>query len=132
MLNAVTTFDTSKHHILIEFYITDKNGIRHALAGVIDTGAPQTELSDKFLDYAGFIDGPNENVKIKPDLQTQKYAKLFLPTVDICGYSIDDFEVFISRFDTSWGIDALIGLDFFRQFKVTIDYAKGIIITEPY
>jgi hypothetical protein len=31
-----------------------------------------------------------------------------------------------------WGVDALVGLDFFKQFRVTIDYKAGQIITEPF
>ena len=30
------------------------------------------------------------------------------------------------------GIDALIGLDFFRHFLITIDYSNGFLITRPY
>lgn len=51
--------------------------------------------------------------------------------VTVCGYTINHYEVFAFRFDESWGIDALIGLDFFRRFRVTIDYKLGHLITEP-
>jgi hypothetical protein len=37
----------------------------------------------------------------------------------------------VSRFDPAWGIGALIGLDFFRRFKVTIDYGKAVLVCEP-
>lgn len=37
-----------------------------------------------------------------------------------------------TSFEKHWGVDALIGLDFFRKFRVTIDYQAGQIITEPY
>lgn len=39
--------------------------------------------------------------------------------------------VFVSQFAESWGIDALIGLDFFRKYVVEIDYSRGILITKP-
>ena len=45
---------------------------------------------------------------------------------------MDGFEVFVSHFEQSWGIDALIGLDFFRRFLVTIDYVNGVLVTSPY
>lgn len=60
-------------------------------------------------------------------LQTQKYGKIILPHIQVCGHTIEKLEVFVSHFEKSWGIDALIGLDFLRQFKVEIDYSKGII-----
>lgn len=53
-------------------------------------------------------------------------------TTEICQQRIEGLEVVVSRFDEIWGIDALIGLDFFRRFRVTVDYRAGHIITEPY
>ncbi len=129
---SITTFDVHNHHIHVEFFVTDVKGVKWAVAGVLDTGAPRTEFSDRFLDYAGFIELKNEGHKIRSTLQTQKYAKIILPSVEICGYILNKFEAYISRFDTSWGVDALIGLDFFRRFKVTVDYRAGHLITEPY
>lgn len=131
MQHTITLFDTTKHHIHIRFFATDPRGQRHSLDGVLDTGAPRTEFSDKFLEFAGFIKKTNKNIAIKSGLQTQKYGKLILPYVEICGYTIKDFEVFASRFEESWGVDALIGLDFFKRFRVTIDYKAGHLMTEP-
>ena len=131
MPNAVTTFDVTRHHIHIEFFVTDTYGVRRAVSGVIDTGAPRTEFSDRFLDYAGFIEKPLDAADIHPQLQTRKYSKIVLPSVEIVQQQINNLEIIISRFDEVWGIDALIGLDFFRMFRVTIDYKAGHILTKP-
>jgi len=128
----ITPFDPKRHHIHIRFFVTDPRGRHHALDGVLDTGAPRTEFSDKFLAFAGFIREPAKNIAIKPGLQTQKYGKLLIPILEICGHAISDFEIFASRFDESWGVDALIGLDFFKKFRVTIDTQAGQIRTEPF
>ena len=53
-----------------------------------------------------------------------------LPSITICGQTIENLEVMVSRFDPAWGIAALIGLDFFRRFKVTIDYGSGQLVCE--
>ncbi|MFT4924383.1 MAG: hypothetical protein ACI8WB_000461 [Phenylobacterium sp.] len=37
-----------------------------------------------------------------------------------------------TSFESSWGIDALIGLDFFRRYQLTINYPKGLLISQPY
>jgi hypothetical protein len=79
----------------------------------------------------GFPIPPPDEIQIKPELETQKYAKILLPSITICGHTIDDFKVMVSRFDPAWGIAALIGLDFFRRFKVTIDYGEGVLVSEP-
>lgn len=128
MQRTVTSFDTSSHHIHIEFIVTDLKGIKHSVAGILDTGAPKT---DQFLIHAGFVESVAEP-KIKPGLQSQKYGMTTLPSVEICGHRIDEFDVFVSHFEESWGIDALIGLDFFRRFLITADYLNGFLIVEPY
>lgn len=132
MLENKTSFDTNQHHIHLEFNVMNLNGIWYSVAGVLDTGAPKTEFSDQFLIYAGLLNAKNENTKLKPGLQTQKYGIIELPSIIICGHQISNFNAYVAYFEPSWGIDALIGLDFFRRFRVTIDYEQGLIITSPY
>lgn len=129
----ITPFDTTRHHIHIKCCVTHPlTGTHHSFDGILDTGAPRSEFADIILSQAGFITNADPEVVIKPGLQTQKYEKVILPAVEICGCVINDFEVMVSRFEKSWGIAALIGLDFFRRFRVTIDYHGGRIITESF
>lgn len=130
-MRTVTPFDTSKHHIHVDFLAIDSTGTPHNCSGVVDTGAPWTEFSDAFLTHVGFLPDADIDVAIKPGLQTQKYAQIVLPSITLCGHTIKNFEVMVARFDPAWGIAALIGLDFFRRFKVTIDYSTGTLISEP-
>ncbi|MDM8559216.1 hypothetical protein [Candidatus Parabeggiatoa sp. HSG14] len=131
MQENITSYDTNKHHIYIDVTVTNPKGIVYSVAGILDTGAPRTEFSDHFLVHSGFLETKSETVNLKPGLQTQKYGKIILPSVTICHHKINSFEVFVSHFESSWGIDALIGLDFFRRFRVTIDYSNGILLTMP-
>ncbi len=125
----ITQFDTKQNHIYVEFALEIGPRRLDSLRGILDTGASHTELSDHFLHLVG-IEIP-KTVKIKSNQQTQKYGKLTISTFDICGHDLRNFPVYISRFEETWGIDALIGLDFFRQFDVRINYKLGQIITEP-
>lgn len=129
-MRTVTPFDTSQHHIHTEFSVANESGRHLRFDGVIDTGAPWTEFNDHFLERAGLVDLSNDEIPMKPGLETQKYAKVLLPSITICGHTIDDFKVMVSRFDPAWGIAALIGLDFFRRFKLTIDYGQGVLLCE--
>ena len=125
-----TFFDTGRHHIHLELTLSN-NDREYSVDAILDTGAPGTELSDQFLLFAGFIDSATRDVKIKAGLQSQKYSHITLPKIKICGQVIHDYEVCVSYFEESWGIDALVGLDFFRRFKVEIDYSKSRILTAP-
>ena len=133
MPNMIIPFDTARHHIYIKFFVTHPlSGSRHSFNGILDTGAPRTEFADVVLSQIGFIANADHEVGIGPGLQTQKYGKTVLPSIEICGHIIQNFEVLVSRFEKSWGIAALIGLDFFRRFRVAIDYEAGLITTEPF
>ena len=128
----ITSFDTSLHHINLEFFITDKTGIRHSVAGILDTGAPRTEFSDRFLAHTGMLPDIASPGKADKGLQTAKYGKMIIPEAEICHHFMNNFEIIVSYFEESWGVDALIGLDFFRENVVTVNYEKGIIISEPF
>jgi hypothetical protein len=127
-----TLFDTDRHHIHLEITVKNSSGIEYSLDAILDTGAPATEFSDQFLSFTGFIDFPDQTIQIKPGFQSQKYEKIIMPEIKICGRVLNDFNVYVSQFDDSWGIDALIGLDFFRKFNVEIDYSRGSIKTKKF
>lgn len=128
---TVTAFDTEKRYIFIPTYITTKTGNQEKLDAILDCGAPSIELSDRALQLAGFLDTPHEDIKLKPGQATQKYDKICLPKIEVCSHAMTDVSVYVSPFDTSWGIDALIGIDFFRRFEVKVNYKYGRIVTMP-
>jgi hypothetical protein len=117
--------------IHIEVLLTNPTGIVYSVAGILDTSAPYTEFADDFLVYSGFLETKSDPISLKPGLQTQKYGKIILPAAIICQHQIDNFEVGVSHFESAWGIEALVGLDFFRRFRVTIDYSNGTLLTTP-
>lgn len=127
MSTTITTFNTQAHHIYLEGCIKIPHGRLYSLTAILDTGAPRSEFSDLFLISTGLIESKEQSINIAPNLQTQKYGKITLPTLDICGKTLNNMEVFVSHFEQSWGVDALIGLDFFRKFRVTIDYMEGTL-----
>ncbi len=128
-MQNITTFDTNASYIYLPIQVTSTFGSQHEFDAIFDTGAPRTEFSDRALKYAGFIKNIPD-VSIANGLQTQKHNRIILPQVKICGHIINDLDVFVSTFENSWGIDALVGLDFVRRFRVEIDYLSGIIITD--
>lgn len=125
-------FDSSKHHIYVEFAIADNRDINRYGLGILDTGAPRTEFSDIFLKHTGLLNMHLSEMDIPSGQETKKYYKIVLHSVSICGYQFQNTEFVVSRFEKSWGIDALIGLDLFRTSRITIDYKRSLIISEPF
>lgn len=128
----ITVFDPRAHHIRLVGAMNTRSGSEYEFRAILDTGAPNTEFSDQFLSVVGLIKDDESKPSIKHGLQTQKYGRLVLPQVKICGHPIQEMQVYVSHYEKHWGVDALIGLDFFRQFRVTIDYKAGHMITEPF
>ncbi|MFH1636698.1 MAG: retroviral-like aspartic protease family protein [Chloroflexota bacterium] len=130
-MQNITTFDTFARYIHLPIYVTTHDGKRHKFDAILDTAAPSTEFSDEALETTGLLESKQEGIQLRPGLQTQKYGRVVIPRIEICSHTINDLDVYVSHFDKSWGVKALIGLDFFRRFRTTIDYEKGEIVTEP-
>lgn len=131
-MRHTTVFNTSRHHIYLNSTIADADGLPQVFRSVLDTGAPRSEFSDRFLKTVGMLhESDIQNIPIPTGLQTGKYGSIIIPRFECMGQILEDFQVTISKFEEHWGVDALIGLDFFRRFRVTIDYEAGQIITEP-
>lgn len=130
---SITPFDTSRHHIYTTFILTHPvAGTKHSFEGIVDTGAPHTEFTDTVLAEMGIIEAPKKDVQIKEGMQSQKYGRVTFPQLEICGQVMENFQGYVTRLDDSFNVAALIGLDFFKKFRVTIDYQKGQLLTEAY
>lgn len=132
MSSTTTQFDSKRPYIYTEVIVSHPIRGRIDLRAIIDTGAPRTEFADVVLAHVGIIESPRRDIPLQRSLQTQKHGKRTLPSLEVCGQTLSNFEVIVSRFEKSWGIAALIGLDFFRMFRITLDYKSEYIIAEPY
>jgi hypothetical protein len=83
----ITTFDTGAPYIYLSIFVAAGNNTLHEFDAIFDTGAPRTEFSDTALHYAGFIKAIKPAI-LKDGLQTEKYGKIVLPQIQICGHSI--------------------------------------------
>jgi len=126
-MRTTTPFDVRRHHIHLKAKVSTGQGLPWRAAGILDTGAPWTEVSDKFLHYAGLISELPESPALQPGIQTQRYGKIVLPKLTICGQELTDMEVRVARFEENWNIGILVGLDFFRRFPVMIDYGRAVL-----
>ncbi len=126
-MTTTTRFDTSLHHIHLRVQVGTHSGVVWHCNAILDTGAPWTEISDEFLVFVGLLDVARPDIAVPTDLQTQRYGKFTIPQLTICGHSMTDVDVRVSRFNPLWEIAALIGLDFFRRFPAAVEYGRGVI-----
>lgn len=84
--------DVRQHHIRLKVIINIGHGLPWRVAGVLDTGAPWTEVSDKFLHHAGLIDELPDDEPLPAGLQTRRYGKTVLPEVEVCGQRLSNID----------------------------------------
>ena len=82
-MQNVTTFDSQQRYILLQIAVADKNEKLRDCIAILDTGAPASEFSDEVLRYLGFLEKTEQNISLKPGLQTQKYGKIVLPSLNV-------------------------------------------------
>lgn len=75
-MSHIMTFDSKQRYIFLSVFVISSSGQRYEFDALLDTVAPFTEFSDQALHYAGFLDSTEKEVKLKPNIQTQKYGAL--------------------------------------------------------
>lgn len=133
IMRTITAFDTKAHHIYLRGNLFFHENLSRRFKAVLDTGASKTEFSTDFLIASKILTLEQiQASNIRPHQETQKIGKILIPCFEVCGQKIENFEVFVSHFESFWAMDALIGLDFFRKFRVSIDCSKGELVTEEF
>ena len=56
--------------------------------------------------------------------------KVTLKSISLADAKIDDLEVLCYTIREEHGIDGVIGLNFLRHFKITLDFGQGILVLE--
>ena len=97
----------------------------------LDTGAVTTLIDPKPLQTLGYgpCDGmPRVRIVTAGDVRDAVQAKV--QTVSALGYEKHDFPALISPLPKASGVDGLLGLNYLRERKLTLDFLKGEIIIE--
>jgi predicted aspartyl protease len=97
----------------------------------LDTGAVTTLIDTKPLQTLGYgpWDGmPRVRIVTAGDIKDAVQARI--QTVAALGYEKHDFPVLILPLPKASGVDGLLGLNYLRERKLTLDFLKGEIIVE--
>ena len=97
----------------------------------LDTGASVTSIGLKPLILAG-IDTENSTFTTFGNATKSHYVPMvMLRPLTFGNEIISNFEVLAYSLPEAHGIDGVLGLDFLRHFKVTLDFGKGRLTLEP-
>lgn len=123
--------------IIITAYIKLRNKrLSYPLALVLDTGASHTVIDLNMLLIAGY----NKSLRLDKNIKLQTATKIIdadkfkLEEIKVLERTLTDFEVTTYDFlaqDDVLSYDGVLGLDFFRDTKLTINFKKKELTIMP-
>ena len=98
---------------------------------LLDTGATHSILSSRVADQLNLPAGPAETLITAGGNLTVSMREL--ETVQIGSVRISQMRVAAADFDLlrSLHVDGIIGADYLKQFKVSIDYTRRVLSIKP-
>ena len=94
----------------------------------LDTGATQTVISRLKLKVAGYdLENPLASISIATGSQIETLPLFRIDSLGCLGESRDNFEIFAHDLPASPRIDGVLGLDFLRNHRLTLDFRAGEI-----
>lgn len=123
-------FNPASGLIIIEV-ILEKGDRNDRLQLALDTGASHSCISDRSLELIGY---EPEKSPSKTTVTTGS-GEVYVPVISVeklkaLGKEVTDLSVTAMKLPASATIDGVLGLDFLRGHKLTIDFPKGEIHLE--
>jgi predicted aspartyl protease len=101
---------------------------RAVVRAAVDTGSTYTTVDSDILESVGAIPAPGAGVLRMRTANGISFAqRVSLIRFAALGKEVLDYPVISITIQTDLQIDALIGLDFLRNHKLTIDFNHGTI-----
>ena len=127
-------FNISKDNLIILNLTVYSETLESSLTmnAVLDTGAARSIIPPKIASNLGYdISEPKEMVEFS-GVYSSGWSKIIrVSKVEAIGESVNDMDIVLHQLPPDIIADAILGLDFLRNFDTTISYSKGIIETKP-
>ena len=94
----------------------------------LDTGATATVVKRSALQFAGFqLDEEGKRAEITTGSGTESVLEVRLARIYALGKAVSDFSVLCHTLPPSTAVDGVLGLDFLRGGRLTIDFRAGLL-----
>ena len=125
-------FDPSARSVLVSVEVWGGSQ-SHTFRFAIDTGATQTLFSAECARLMGYDPERPAGRKRIRSATGSAFVPLFrLTRIEALGRTREDFVIAAQDFPVGVEADGLLGLDFFRQFILKLDFARGrVSLTSP-
>jgi predicted aspartyl protease len=94
----------------------------------LDTGANMTLVNRNFITSLGFnSELPDRHFRIATASGIERVPQFTISRVEALGQERSNFPVLCHNLPQATSVDGLLGLDFFRGQRLTIDFREGLI-----
>jgi aspartyl protease family protein len=128
---AIKRFDPNSFGIVIFGTLSGKEGIRRRVKMVLDTGATYTMIPWYIAEELGYNPAAsNEFVSMTTVSGTIEAPLITLDCVSILDMPVRSLQVIVHNLPESSHVDGLLGLNYLKHFKLTIDFNNDILVLE--
>ena len=98
-----------------------------------DTGASTTVIRESALRDIGYApELINEFASFGDASQSHLVPKFTLKSLSLAGARVENIEALAYTIPEEHGIDGVVGLNFLRHFKITLDFGQGKLMLEKF
>lgn len=99
----------------------------------LDTGASMTTISESTLLAIGFTPETMGQLTTFGDAsRSHLVRKVTLKSFSLTRARVENLEVLCYTFPEEYGIDGVIGLNFLRQFNISLDFQRGVLMLRKF
>jgi predicted aspartyl protease len=115
--------------IILEAVVSVQQTARALLA--LDTGASRCQISNRIAASIGLdMSSPIREIEIVTGSGVVQAPVLYLPSLVVLGKEVSQLEVVVHDLPPRARLDGLLGLNFFRDYNLFLNYGKGILVIQ--
>lgn len=125
---AEIKFNPATNNLVVEVHLEGKF-TQHAYF-VLDTGATYTIIPWRLAQGLGLKINTQKTAKIVTASSIETTPLTTIPKISILGKSAHNVTCLIHDLPPQSTVDGLLGLSFLKNFKLTVDFKKGVLSLE--
>lgn len=118
-------FDPRVSVIVVTAKITGNRSVIARL--VLDTGASNVVVPWQLVNRVGIKVNPQRLVHITTASAVETVPQITIPKISVAGQTVKQVKAIVKDLPPESPVDGLLGLSFLRQFKLALDFQKGIL-----
>jgi len=97
---------------------------------VLDTGASYVVISWRLATAVGINIDPNKTLQTTTASSIETVPAITIPEMAVFGKTVKNVHAVVKDLPPGIPVDGLLGLSFLKNFKITIDFKKGLLSLE--